>query len=1103
MQLSFLGYILSLFKIEALLEKIRCDKENYLNIPKGSIPFILSKLSKEYNCFYISKNEIEAEEIFEGVKAVGQEVYFFPEVDVIPYSSAFPSADKLSDRMTAMYFLQNKKGIVVVTTVEAFLRKLPPVEFFKKSILRVNKGQNLEREEIIRKLVEYGYIRDFKTTEQGNFSVRGDIVDVFLPTMSCGIRINFLGNTIEAIKEYNPASQISYKEVEGFELVPANEFSIEKEKDFTQTDRVIHSDFVNYYSNLSSLLDYSSTATLVMFDENILSQADNVRITHEQLMEKGRISLFWNFGDLLTNNEDLRKVIVKRGAENEFSFRLNDPPEFGEGFSRFITDVEEFYIKNGYRVFILVEYEDLARRFMEILKKFKPRMIDKNESINGYNFNIVLFNLEHGFEYVSENEKVLLLTESDISGKKRIFRKRIRQIDTIFEDIEEIQEGEYVVHLNYGIGVFKGVERINVLGKEKDYILLKYADDEKLYVPLEQSNLIGKYIGALDKKPALDSLGGKSWAKKKNKAEKSIREFAQKLVSIYAKRKELKGIAFLPDTEWQKDFENRFEYIETPDQVKVIEEIKRDMEKNIPMDRLLCGDVGFGKTEVAMRAAFKAVLSGKQVAVVAPTTILVEQHYLTFIDRFKGFPVKIEMVSRYTDNKHFKSIVNGLKNHSIDIIIGTHKLFSKEILFHSPGLVIIDEEHKFGVGQKETLKERYPMVDFLSLSATPIPRTLNMALSSLRDISLLETPPDIRIPVETYVGDFSMELVKYAINGELNRKGQIFFVHNTIKRLPEYAFAIKQLVPEARVAIAHGQIGEEELEKAFIGFVKREYDVLVSTTIIDSGLDITNANTIIVSDAHRYGLSQLYQLKGRVGRGKLQGYAYFLYPPQKALNEKAQKRLFVINEYTNLGAGFNIALKDLEIRGAGNILGREQHGNIVALGYDVYTRLLREEVEKLKGTYREEVETMIDLNYNAYIPDEYISESTVKMEVYKKILSVKNEEEIKNILKELFDRFGSVPSEIEALFEISRLKIKASSIGVESIIEKDRYIEITFSKYSKVDVIKVMNLKSSGKHEIEIRPNLKNKIFYRGFESNIVIKVKRLISFLDDITIRG
>ncbi|MGA2142699.1 MAG: transcription-repair coupling factor, partial [Brevinematales bacterium] len=985
------------------------------------------------------------------------------------------------------------------------VRKIPPVEFFKKSIVRLRTGGNIDRDTLINTLVSYQYLRDFKTSEQGYFSVRGDIVDIFPPNYPHGLRLNFLGDEIESIKTFSAASQKSFGSIEEFELIPANEFAAVKEivsdenRDLLN-ENSIHSTFPVFYSKLSHILEYASGPRVIVSGETAWKGLDLIISKYSQSGSlPGRQSLIWSLDEIGKFEKDCRRLNLVSHAQDILPARFSPAPEFGEGFSRFMADIEKAYLKNGYRIFLLVEYDDLAKRLAGILKNYNPKIVLSDEDTGDNQLVIIVINFEHGFELSGPGGKILVLSESDISGKKRLFRKRIRQIDTLFEDIEDIQKGEHIVHLNYGIGIFRNIERINVLGKEKDYILLEYAQGEKLYVPLEQSNLIGKYVGGLTKKPVLDSLGGRSWARKKDKVKASIEEYARRLVSIYAKRGAVPGHVFSPDTAWQKDFEDRFEYIETPDQVKVIEEIKRDMESPRPMDRLLCGDVGFGKTEVAMRCAFKAVMDGRQVAMIAPTTVLVEQHYYTFMERFKGFPVRIEFISRFTEPAKLKKILIAVRDHQVDILIGTHKLFSKDLIFHSLGLVIIDEEHKFGVSHKEILKERYPLVDFLSLSATPIPRTLNMAMSTLRDISLLETPPDMRIAVETYVSDFNEDIVKLAIQTELARNGQVFFVHNTIKRLPEYAYLIQKAVPEARIAIGHGQMDEEELEKAFIGFVRGDFNVLVSTTIIDSGLDISNANTIIISDAHRFGLSQLYQLKGRVGRSKRQGFAYFLYPETKNLTETAQKRLFVINEYTNLGAGFNIALKDLEIRGAGNILGHEQHGNIISVGFDVYTRLLREEIEKLQGTLVEQTDTLIDLNYDAFIPESYISDSASKMEIYKKVLSVRSEDEIKSLFIELADRFGAIPAEVNALFEISRLKIRASALGIESIIEKTDNIEFVLSRYSKIDPVKVMVLKQAGRHEISVKPVQRNKIFYKSFQSSIMIKVKRLISFLDDI----
>ncbi len=1077
-------------------KEVVSDKE--ISVPIGFFPFLLYSLkSNDFNIFYVAKNEIEAEGIYTSLKAIGEESLFFPEVDVLPFSNVFPSPDKLFDRFNTLYNISQKGGNIVITTMEAFLRKIPPVEFFKKSIIELKKNEKFGRDYLIKILSEYGYIRENKVIETGSFSVRGDIVDVFCPIHNKPLRIEFFGDEIESIKFFELETQKSSTLVDSIILTPADEFNIDKEF-VKEEDKVylsntlIHSYFLKFYNSYSKITDYSVAKNLIFVDEFYNELEENVKKKYDNK----ETSLIFSFKDFFIDSQIIKNTHIKK-PDQPF-VNIYKLPEFKSNFSQVINLLETEYLKNGYKVFILVEYKELAERLSNILHKFSPEIVRPDTELKeDKNIYIVVINYETGFEI--KDKRIILISESDISGKKRLFRKKIRQIESFFEDVEDIKEGEYVVHINYGIGIFRGIERINVLGKEKDYILLEYKDKEKLYVPFEQSNLIGKYIGDPNKKAELDSLGTKSWVKKRERVKKSIEEFAEKLVAIYAKRKALQGYAFGPDTVWQKEFEDKFEYIETPDQIKVIEEIKRDMESSRPMERLLCGDVGFGKTEVAMRVAFKAVMDGKQVAVVAPTTVLVEQHYITFTERFKGFPVRIAYLSRFTESSKEREILNQLKNHKIDIIIGTHKLFSEKIIFQNLGLIIIDEEHKFGVLHKEALKERYPLVDFLSLSATPIPRTLNMALSSLRDISLLQTPPDMRIPVETYVGDFSLDILKYAIENEIKRGGQVFFVHNTIKRLPEYAYLIESLVPEAKTTIGHGRMEEEELEKSFLGFVKGDFNVFVSTAIIDSGLDIPNANTIIVSDSHKFGLSQLYQLKGRVGRGKNQGYAYFLYPKDKILTENAEKRLYVIQEYTELGAGFNIALRDLEIRGAGNILGKEQHGNIVAIGYDMYMKLLRKEIEKLKGEEKPEIITMIDLKYNAYIPDFYISDNSLKMEVYKKILSVNDENEIEELKIELIDRFGEIPEEVLSLFEISRLKILASKAGIESIIEKGDLIEIEFSKYSKADISKIMKIINENK-EIIIKPNEKNKLFMKTFESNIYIKVRRLTAFIKDIT---
>ncbi len=1063
-------------------------------LPQGFLGFFFTLLQKKgYQVLFLARSEIEAEEIYQSILSAGGRACFFPEVDVVPYAHVLPSLDKLGDRMRCLYGLLEGKNDVVVGTAEAFGRKLLPPEFFRRSEKRLAVGQRVDRDELIAWLGYSHYLRDHKVLEPATFAVKGDIVDVFSPHAPAPCRIVFFDDVIEEIKFFDVASQVSQEKVGEVLLLPATEFACEWEFPRSKEDEdiaVAHSTFQRGYSRLASLLDYAGEKCIVFLSSE---SGQNWQGMYQKYL--GSENLFWSW-------EDFDKKIVHRwvyqgiARQNTLVQGIMDAPLYGEGFALFVENLSRHYLSEGYRVLIAVEFEDLAKRLQKILKDFDPRIVSLHET-EWDGVNIVVMDYEHGFEW--REGKILLLSESDISGKKRLFRKRLRQMDTMLDDLESIAVGDYIVHLNYGIGIFRGVERLSILGKEKDYIHLEYAEQEKLYVPLEQSALIGKYIGDPSHKPRLDSLGGKSWSKKREAVEKSVAEFAQRLVSVYAKRQAFKGHSFSPDTVWQKEFEDRFEYIETPDQIKVIEEIKKDMESPVPMDRLLCGDVGFGKTEVAMRAAFKAVMDGKQVAVVAPTTVLVEQHYYTFTKRFEGFPVKIAFLSRFTDPREQKRILEALRTHQIDILIGTHKLFSQKIQFHSLGLVIVDEEHKFGVEQKEILKERYPHVDFLSLSATPIPRTLNLALASIRDMSLLQTPPDMRIPVETMVSDFTWEIVRYAIQQEFARNGQVYFIHNTIKNLPEYAYRIQQEVPEARVVIGHGQMEEEALDHAFMGFVRGDYNVFVSTTIVESGLDIPRANTLIVSDAHRYGLSQLYQLKGRVGRGKELGYAYFLYPAQRSLTENANKRLFVINEYTDLGAGFQVAMKDLEIRGAGNILGREQHGNILAVGYDLYVRMLREEIQRLKGEYKPTVEPLIDLNYHAAIPETYIQSSAEKMEIYKLMLSVTTEEDIRRLSEVLRDRYGAYPAEVETLFEIARLKIRAKQLGVDSIIEQKKYIHIRFVNPSAINVDKLLLMKQTRKHSFELNPKEPSVISYESFEGSVEMKVNRLIRFFEDV----
>ncbi|MGL4561244.1 MAG: transcription-repair coupling factor [Brevinema sp.] len=1089
------SYNLNIFQSE--------QKEISLAVPVGAILFSLQELvlQKKERVFIVTEDTSHAEKIVESVSSFYENVLYFPAIEVMPYSQSVPSLDILVTRMNVLSQLyQQHKPYIVVCSYKSFIKNLPPIYALEKSLFKMIKDKKYPK--LREKLLEYGYSESTVIREVGEFAVKNRLIDVFPCDSKRPIRIILdEDEKILNISYFNLDTQLSEEKCTEIIIVPIAEFFLPKDKNGFENffnNPLAHSNFIEYYQKLSCLTDYSGQIPFnIIFTEKPEISDNKIRaIFHKLNAEKLLISQ--------SQIKNYNKLIVcDNNGKSLENIKLEE--NFSGGFSGFVIELEQLFKKHeNLCVCFFSEYKESARRIAIMLRRFKPKVISNiNElSENAQGFYIITSNWEFGFfaEDQENNKSILCIGESNISGKKKIFRKRLQQ--TSYSNFEsDIQPGDTVVHLNYGIGLFRGIERIESLNKEKDYILIEYADKQKLFVPLEQADLIGRYTGGLQhKQPKIDSLTGKSWQKKKIKAQEDILRFAHQLVESHAKRLTLEGIAFSPDTEEQKEFEEKFGYIETPDQIKAIEEIKADMEQKTPMDRLLCGDVGFGKTEIALRAACKAVFSGKQVALMAPTTILAEQHYFTCLDRFKEFPVKTALLTRFTSHEDKKDIVEQLARQEIDLIIGTHAILNKNLKFKDLGLLIIDEEHKFGVEHKEKIKARYPLTDILSLSATPIPRTLSLALGDLRGFSTIQTPPESRLSIETIVSDFQEDLVQEAIRNELSRGGQVYFIQNRIKELDEFADMIVKLVPEASVITAHGQMNEDQLDDAFLGFMRGYYNVLVATTIVESGLDISNANTLIVSDAHRLGLSQLYQLKGRVGRSNKQAYAYFLFPKHKNITEAATKRLDALSEYTELGAGFEIAKKDMEIRGAGNILGSEQHGHLIAIGFDMYMKLLREEIEKIQGTLPDFIETLVDLSYNAYIPDHYISDPTLKMEAYKKIVAVKKEKQTEFLRKELCDRYGDIPSEVDTLFEISKLKIETGKIGIVSLTEKSNHIEMTFSKKSKADPFKILEISQKKSHPISFNPYNPNILMYETFDASPEIKVKRLINFLKDIS---
>ncbi len=744
-------------------------------------------------------------------------------------------------------------------------------------------------------------------------------------------------------------------------------------------------------------------------------------------------------------------IIAQTKQAEIFAGRIDD----------FIHEIKNFR-KRGYRVVCMASTEERCNRLAELLegKGISPICASTLDVVpEAGTASVVRGELSSGFK--CPDIKLLVLTEAEIYGRQK---KRRR-----FADVEEgariasytdLSPGDYVVHVNHGVGKYGGVQTLEVAGVQRDYLLVQYAGEDKVYVPTDQIALLQKYIGMEDSPPRLNRLGGTEWTRTKAKARESVQDMAEDLLRLYAARESVKGYAFSPDTVWQQEFEDLFPYEETPDQWRAIVDVKRDMEKPMPMDRLLCGDVGFGKTEVALRAAFKAAVDGKQVAVLVPTTILAQQHYNTFSERFHGFPMKVAILSRFQSEAEQKQVIRGLKMGSVDVVIGTHRLLSQDVKFRDLGLVVVDEEQRFGVAQKERLKELRKEVDVLTLTATPIPRTLHMAMTGVRDMSLMETPPENRFPIRTYVVEKNDSLVREVILREIDRNGQVYFVHNRVHDIEEVAGRLRRLVPEASIGVAHGQMPEERLERVMLQFMEHEFDILVCTVIIESGIDIPNVNTIIIDDADNFGLAQLYQLRGRVGRTNRVAYAYLLFNRDAALSEIAEKRLAAIREFTSLGSGYKIAMRDLEIRGAGNILGPEQHGHIAAVGFEMYCRLLEETIKELRGEKKEpEVPpTVIDLPVDAYVPDSYVPDSRQKIEVYKKINGIESLEDASDISKEFIDRFGPLPPPVENLIAIAALKGLARDLGAVNVSSERQSVIVGFAdgvSYSASDLMRI------------------------------------------------
>ena len=1008
-------------------------------------------------------------------------IFYFCGQEVSPYDQISSDTEVVSHQTEVLLHLLNKsEPCLIISTAKYLTEKLWDKKDFLENTFEVNNNTTIELKDLADKLVHLGYKKTATVTNRGEFSIRGDIFDVY-PLVGEPTRVEFFGDSVESIRTYLTVTQRSQENIQSITITPrhyvtnynmdelenkvtnlAKEDAILKELAIYEIEQIktkFYCESLEYYAQLinqrnASLFDYLNPETLVIIDDweaNATSletwHKRNIEIKNE--LEKSKKIIPVN--QFLINEAEYVLKALKRfstayierfeifneSKSSSVSVQINPVLRFHNQIDKFTTQIKDWVSLNN-KIIIFTEQ---PQRVKGILREWSiPSTYAEGLKESDYNTNQIFISKEGTTSGFSMNfADVIILTDQEIFGTKRrptLLKKNTKSDKyDYYSNIEDLKNGDYVVHIKHGIGKYRGLVKIGIDNVEREYLMVEYAAEGKLYLPVEQINLLYRYRGSADVIPKLSRLGGSDWELTKKKVKKAVKRIAEDLLNLYTARSKLEGFSFNPDSQWQIEMEEAFPFTETPDQWKAICDVKSDMESKKPTDRLVCGDVGFGKTEVALRAIFKAVLSGKQVAILVPTTILAQQHHNVISERLAPYPVKIGLLSRFVSPREQKIIVGKLALGEIDVVIGTHRLLQNDIKFKDLGLVVIDEEQRFGVGHKEKLKQLRVSVDVITMSATPIPRTLHMALSGARDMSLINTPPANRLPIKTFVGEFKPTLVKTALLHELERGGQIYFVHNRIESINKVAAYLKELVPEAKISIAHGQMQDKELENVMLDFLLKKYNILVCTTIIESGIDIPNVNTIIIDNADFMGLAQLYQLRGRVGRSEVQAYAYCLYQEDKVLTDTAKNRLQAIKEFSNLGSGYQIALRDLEIRGVGNILGAEQHGHMISVGFDFYCELLNEAVDKLRGleTNDPELETVIDLNINAYIPNSYIEDEQQKVIEYKRLANVRKSKELEYLSSEWKDRFGNYPPEVENLIRVVELRILTNQIGILSI----------------------------------------------------------------------
>ncbi len=1117
-------------------------------VVQSAMPHFIFETAENKKTLVITYSDAEAKQLVHDMKLYTDRVFLFPSKEYVFFSTDARNRHDEYERLKALANIKN--GGIAVASIESALQYTIPRATLDEYMLTLSFDDEYDLDEFSERLVKMGYVREEEVSGKGQFALRGGILDIFSPQCENPVRVEFFDTQIDSMREFDSDTQRSIENIDECTILPCRELigydkdalleRLFKEKerlkktDFTVASESIEADIeilenngeissdCRYigiiFENIPTVADYFDSESLIFLLEpkRIAERAKTVSWARGEIIEDlsvkglvlpGYTKLWVEYSELALRLQNLPLISLNSLTHSAVDYTYKSIFNFDtkttvslHGKMEYLYDDLAVRQKRGETVAVLASNksrgENLAGTLSE--KGIKCRYIDGDVSFEKGEIVIIKGDAGKGFEYPDIN--FILISDREIFDSNSKKTRRRMENTARIKSYTDISVGDYVVHKSHGIGEYKGIKKMTVGGITKDYLHIAYRGTDSLYVPAEQLDMLYKYSGASEVKVKLNKLGGSEWSKTKQRVRAATGEMAKQLVALYAARANAKGHAFSSDTPWQRDFEDTFQYQETEDQLRSIEEVKRDMESERPMDRLLCGDVGYGKTEIALRAAFKAVMDSKQVAYLCPTTVLAMQQYETFSKRMRDFPVKVEMLSRFRTKSEQSAILKKLKTGEIDIIIGTHRILQKDLEFKDLGFLIIDEEQRFGVAHKERLKELKKNVDVLSMTATPIPRTLHMAMVSVRDMSVLETPPENRSPVSTYVLEFNPSVLTDAMKKEISRGGQVFYLYNRVQGIYRVAEWIKAQIPEAEVAVGHGKMNEDELEDIMYNMVNGKTDILVCTTIIETGLDIPNANTIIIENADKMGLSQLYQLRGRVGRSTRSAYAYLTYKRDKILSEVAEKRLGAIREFTEFGSGFKIAMRDLEIRGAGDMLGAEQHGHIDSVGYDMYCKILAESINEMQGeSVGERVETVVDIKVDAFIPERYIKSNNVRIDTYKRIAAVENEEDAAELTDELIDRFGDIPLSAQNLIEIAYIKALANNIGIYDITQNGETAIMQFAD-GKFDPDFVPFIIQNHAKDVVISASEKPVIKYKcGTGKNMLSNIKFLLQQLNEL----